>query len=33
MAPLIERISCMTFARDLLRGGVPSVARLAGAMQ
>ena len=33
MAALIERIGCMTFARDLLRGFVPGVAGLAAAMQ
>jgi hypothetical protein len=33
MAQLIERIGCMTFARDLLRGFVPGVAGLAAAMQ
>ena len=33
MAPLIERIGYMTFARDLFRGFVPGVAGLAAAMQ
>ena len=33
MAPLIERIGCMAFARDLFRGLVPGVACLAAAMQ
>ena len=33
MAPLIKRISRMTLARDRFRGGAPSVARLAAAVQ
>ena len=33
MAPLIERICCMTFGRDLFRGFLPCVAGLAAAMQ
>src|ERR1019366_8260755 len=33
MAPLIERIGPMTFARDFLRGFGPGVAGLAAAMQ
>ena len=33
MAPLVERIGCMTRARDLFRGFGPGVAGLAAAMQ